>query len=93
MFSNIFHFKTIDGISRKFTIHARRTLNFDKNIILLPRSFRFARPSIALVGSEPMDSRPINGVRMLLSSHVVSKFRITPSAYFSPADSAMYALA
>lgn len=51
---------------------------------------RLANPSMALVGSDPMESKPIIGVLMSLSSHVASKLRMTPSAKRSPIDSAMY---
>jgi hypothetical protein len=42
------------------------------------------------VGSEPIDRRQMSGVRGSDSSHVFSKSRITPSAYFSPTESMMY---
>lgn len=42
------------------------------------------------VGSEPIDRRQMSGVRGSDSSHVFSKSRITPSAYFSPMESMMY---
>lgn len=42
------------------------------------------------VGSEPMDRKQMSGVRGSDSSHVFSRSRITPSAYFSPIESMMY---
>ena len=43
-----------------------------------------------LVGSEPMERKQIMGTRTVDSSHISSRFRITPSAYFLPVDSEMY---
>ena len=42
------------------------------------------------VGSEPIDRRQMSGVRGSDSSHVLSKSRITASAYFCPMESMMY---
>ena len=78
---------------KSYVAHRSKAFISNMDFIILPTSFLLARPSIALVGSDPIESKPINGVRILLSSHVASKFNITPSAYFSPADSAIYALA
>ena len=39
-----------------------------------------AKPSIEAVGSDPMDRKHIIGVLTSLSSHMFSRFRITPSA-------------
>ena len=42
------------------------------------------------VGSDPVDRKQIMGTRIVDSCHISSRFRITPSAYFFPIDSAMY---
>ena len=42
--------------------------------------FCLARRSMFSVGSEPMDRKPIRGVRLVDSAHMVSRLRITPSA-------------
>ena len=55
-----------------------------------PTPFFFARSSIIAVGSDPMDSRQIIGVRQSLSSHMAFRSRMTGSAYFGPIESAMY---
>ena len=47
----------------------------------LPSLCFFAKASIEAVGSEPIDKKQIIGVRTSLSSHMASRFRITPSAY------------
>ena len=52
-----------------------------------------ARPSMLLVGSDPMERKQMRGVRISDSSQVFSRSRTTPSAYRSPIDSAMYFLA
>ena len=52
--------------------------------------FFLARSSIIAVGSDPIDSRQIIGVRGSLSSHMARRSRITGSAYFGPIESAMY---
>ena len=56
------------------------------------RSWCFlARLLMFMVGSDPMDSRQIMGTRIFDSSdHIISISSITPSAYFTPIDSAMY---
>ena len=46
-----------------------------------------------LVGSEPMDRKQMSGVRGVLSAHMASRSRITPSAYLVPITSPMYFLA
>lgn len=56
----------------------------------VPIPLRFARFSMAPVGSEPMERKQMSGVWGSLSSHVASKLRMTPSAYLSPMVSAMY---
>jgi len=48
----------------------------------LLKFFRLANASIEEVGSEPIDSKQIIGTRGSLSSHIASKFKITPSAYY-----------
>jgi len=55
-----------------------------------PIPFFLAKSSIIAVGSEPIDSRQIIGVRVSLSSHMARRSRITGSAYFGPIESAMY---
>ena len=47
----------------------------------LPSLCFFAKASMEAVGSEPIDKKQIIGVRTSLSSHMASRFRITPSAY------------
>lgn len=47
----------------------------------LPNLCFLAKASMEAVGSEPIDKKQIIGVLMSLSSHMLSKFRITPSAY------------
>ena len=51
------------------------------------------KASMLLVGSAPIDRKHMRGVVLSLSSHILSRSSITPSAYFSPAVSAMYFLA
>ena len=46
----------------------------------LPSLCFFAKASMEAVGSEPIDKKQIIGVRTSLSSHMASRFRITPSA-------------
>jgi len=55
-----------------------------------PIPFFLAKSSIIAVGSDPIDSRQIIGVRVSLSSHMARRSRITGSAYFGPIESAMY---
>ena len=43
-----------------------------------------------LVGSEPMERKQIMGTRIVDSSHISSRFSITPSAYFLPIDPEIY---
>ena len=49
-----------------------------------------ANISMLLLGSEPMDWKHIMGTLIVDSSHIFSMSRITPSANFTPIDSAMY---
>ena len=45
---------------------------------------------MALVGSDPIERKQVNGTRLLDSSNIPSMSRMTPSAYLVPMDSAMY---
>ncbi len=56
----------------------------------LPSLCLFARDSIELVGSDPIERKQIKGTRSSVSSQVFSRFKMTPSAYEGPSDSAMY---
>lgn len=49
--------------------------------MFLPNLCFLAKASMDAVGSEPIDRKQIIGVLMSLSSHMTSRFRITPSAY------------
>lgn len=57
---------------------------------LLLKSCFLASISMLLVGSEPMDKKQTMGTRGVDSFHISSRLRMTPSAYFTPIDSAMY---
>ena len=52
--------------------------------------FRLASASMEAVGSDPIDNKHTMGVDGSLSLHIVSRFRITPSANFSPIELEMY---
>lgn len=65
-------------------------LTIQQQTCYVPIPLRFARFSMAPVGSEPMERKQMSGVLGSLSSHVASKLRMTPSAYLSPMVSAMY---
>ena len=71
----------------------RDRLNTPYNYQPVPNLNFLASASMLLVGSDPMDSRQTMGVRLVLSSHIFSTSRMTPSAYLSPSVSAMYLLA
>ena len=59
----------------------------------LPSLCFLAKDSMLLVGSDPRDNKQTIGLLAVLSYHIFSKSKITPSAYLSPIVSAMYFLA
>ena len=54
------------------------------------KSCFLASMSMLLVGSEPMERKQTMGILGVDSCHISSRLRMTPSAYFTPSDSAMY---